>query len=333
MDRIYAAMRSGLLVTDEDSSTWMRLTEHDLECVAVHPDTPQRAFVGSYESGLFRTTDGGDSWSSCGAETITQDAVMSVAINPDDPDEVWAGTEPSRVYQTRDGGQTWTHRDGLVDLSSESEWSFPPRPHTHHVRWIEVDPHDPAHLYVGIEAGALVQTHDRGETWVDRVPGSKRDNHTLATHPDAPGRVYSAAGDGYAESHDAGETWHSFETDLEHGYVWGLAVDPADPERVLISSATGALSAHSATTADAHLYRRTGDGPWAHLSETGLPTGDGALRSVLTRGAVSGEFYALNNHGLFRTVTAGDAWEPIDTAWPERFTTETARGLAVVATE
>lgn len=333
MERIYAAMRSGLLVIDADASTRTRLSDYDLECAAVHSDEPRRAFVGTYEHGLFRTTDGGDSWTACGTETITEEAVMSVAINPDDPDEVWAGTEPSRVYHSRDGGQTWTHRDGLVDLSSESEWSFPPRPHTHHVRWIEVDPHNPAHLYVGIEAGALVQTHDRGDTWVDRVPGSKRDNHTLATHPDAPGRAYSAAGDGYAESHDGGETWQRYETNLDHGYVWGLAVDPGDPDRVLVSSATGARSAHSAATADAHLYRRTGEGPWEHLRDTGLPTGEGALRSVLTRGGASGEFYALNNHGVFRTETAGQDWERIDTPWPERFSTETARGLAVVSAE
>lgn len=333
MERAYAAMRSGLLVVEADSSTRMRLTERELECAAVHREKPLRAFVGSYDSGLFRTTDGGDSWTRCGAETIAQEAVMSVAINPEDPDEVWAGTEPSRVYRSTDGGATWIHRDGLVALPSEPEWSFPPRPHTHHVRWLEVDPHDPAHLYVGIEAGALVQTHDRGETWMDRVSGSKRDNHTLATHPDAPGRAYSAAGDGYAETHDSGETWQRYETDLEHGYVWGLAVDPGDPDRVLVSSATGARSAHTAATADAHLYRRTGEGPWEHLGETGLPTGEGALRSVLTRGKASGELYALNNHGLFRTTTAGDEWERIDTPWPERFSTETARGLAVVPEE
>lgn len=333
MDRAYAAMRSGLLVVEADSSTRMRLTERDLECAAVHREKPSRAFVGTYDNGLFRTTDGGDSWTRCGAETIEQDAVMSVAFNPADPDEVWAGTEPSRVYHSTDGGATWAHRDGLVALPSEPEWSFPPRPHTHHVRWIEVDPQDPAHLYVGIEAGALVQTHDRGETWMDRVSGSKRDNHTLATHPDAPGRAYSAAGDGYAETHDSGETWQSYETDLEHGYVWGLAVDPGDPERVLVSSATGARSAHTAATADAHLYRRTEEGSWEHLGDTGLPTGEGALRSVLTGGGSSGEFYALNNHGLFRTTTAGDDWARIDTPWPERFSTETARGLAVVPSE
>lgn len=330
MQRAYAAMRSGVLLLGEDEEPAIRLTDHDLECVAVHPDDPERAFVGTYEAGLQRTTDGGRTWRRVGQETIAQDAVMSVAINPADSAEVWVGTEPSRVYHSMDGGTTWTHRDGLIDLPSEPKWSFPPRPHTHHVRWIEVDPDDPAHLYVGIEAGALVQTRDRGDTWLDREEGTKLDNHTLATHPTDPGRAYSAAGDGYAETTDGGETWQSHETDLEHGYVWGLAVDPADPDTVLVSAAAGARSAHTVETADAHLYRRNGDGSWTRLDDRGLPTGDGALRSVLTRGAEAGEFYALNNHGLYRTVDAGDHWDPVNTPWPERFETETARGLGVV---
>lgn len=332
MDRAYAAMRSGLLVVetpDDAPQTTERLTDHDLECVHAHPATPETVYVGTYGSGLHRSTDGGDTWTRLGTGTIEQDAVMSVTTNPEDPAEVWVGTEPSRVYHSTDSGDSWELRDGLTELESEPHWSFPPRPHTHHVRWIEVDPHDPAHLYVGIEAGALVQTTDRGKTWIDRVPSANLDNHTLATHPDAPDRAYSAAGDGYAETTDGGQTWVSHQQGLDHRYVWGLAVDPEDPDTVLVSAATGARSAHTYETADAHCYRRT-DGTWTQLQDTGLPTGAGALRSVLTAGQSGGEFYALNNHGLYYTTDAGDRWRRVETRWPDRFDTETARGLAVV---
>jgi len=333
MNRAYAAMRSGLLVVEDlhtAPTAVERLADHDLECVHAHPNRPETVFAGTYEAGLYRSTDAGDTWERIGTETIAEDAVMAVTTNPRDPTEVWVGTEPSRVYHSTDGGGSWTHRDGLVDLDSEPQWSFPPRPHTHHVRWIEVDPHDPAHLYVGIEAGALVQTHDRGDTWEDRVLSANLDNHTLATHPDAPDRAYSAAGDGYAETTDGGATWSSHEEGLVHGYVWGLAVDPGDPDTVVVSAATGARSAHTFETADAHCYRRTAEGAWRPIDDTGLPTGDGALRSVLTAGDATGEVYALNNHGLYRTTDAGDRWTAIDVAWPDRFETETSRGLAVV---
>jgi len=57
-------------------------------------------------------------------------------------------------------------------------------------------------------------TFDDGRTWRDRVRGGPYDTHTAVTHPLAPGRIYSAAGDGYFESTDAGGSWRSPEDDL-----------------------------------------------------------------------------------------------------------------------
>ena len=45
-------------------------------------------------------------------------------------------------------------------LPSSASWSFPPRPWTHHVRWIEPDENNLDYVFVAIEAGALVQSHD-----------------------------------------------------------------------------------------------------------------------------------------------------------------------------
>ncbi|MFB6137858.1 MAG: hypothetical protein ABEJ42_05895 [Halobacteriaceae archaeon] len=350
--RCYAAMRDGLLVCDRDGGDWTvaeRFADHALECVAAHPDRPDRAFAGTFETGLHRTTDAGHTWERVGADAIdpgedpdTRErrgvpgggvSAMSLAVNPADPDEVWVGTEPSDLFHSTDGGDTWTRVDGFADLESLDDCAFPPRPYTHHVRWIEVDPADTARVYVGVEAGALLVTPDRGETWVERPPGSRRDNHTLATHPDAPGRVYSAAGDGYAESDDAGESWDHPEDGLAHGYVWGLAVDPGDPDRVLVSAAHGAGEAHRAASADAHLYRSVGgpeDRTWARLADCGLPTGEGVVRAALAGGRTAGEFFALTNRGLFRTGDGGDSFDRVGATWPDRYRDATGRGVAVV---
>ena len=350
---VYAALRDRLLVIQEDTPrTAERLVGNDLECVVAHPDRPGRVFCGTFGAGLHRSIDGGDSWERVGAEAIDPEeapetaerrgaggvSVMSVAVDPADPDTVWVGTEPSALFRSTDGGASWERVGGIADHPSAGEWAFPPRPYTHHVRWIEVDPHDPDRVYVSIEAGALLVTADAGETWIERPPGSRRDNHTLAAHPDTEGRVYAAAGDGYAESTDGGDSWDHPQAGLDHRYVWSVAVDPGDPEAVVVSAASGARAAHGVGTTESYLYRRTGvaergdertEAAWERLEED-IPTGEGVLRAVLAAGTASGELYAANNHGLYGSDDAGRSWRRLGAEWPTRYRNRIVRGLVVV---
>src|ERR687887_29581 len=103
-------------------------------------------------------------------------------------------------------GSPWTELEALQDIPSRERWSFPPRPWTHHVRWIAPDPHDEQALLVGIELGGLMSSDDGGATFSDHRPGAKRDTHFVAWHPHAPGRAYQSAGDGAPWSDDGGGT-------------------------------------------------------------------------------------------------------------------------------
>jgi photosystem II stability/assembly factor-like uncharacterized protein len=255
--------------------------------------------------------------------------VTAVTGSPHDDADVWVGTEPSAVFRSTDAGEGFAQCGDLTDLPGAVEWSFPPRPETHHVRWVAVNPHDPAHVYVAVEAGAFLRSVDGGESWQPHPEGARRDTHMLATHPDDPCRVYVAAGDGYAESPDCGDTWQYPQDGLDHRYVWGLAVDPGDPERVVVSAAAGAYRAHNPDTAEAYLYRRDGetDG-WRRVTD-GTPDPEGTVRAVLATGD-AGEFYAVTNRGIHRSTDAGRSWQALPIEWPERYHEQVGRGLAVV---
>jgi hypothetical protein len=189
----------------------------------------------------------------------------------------------------------------------------------------------PARLFVAIEAGALVSSRDAGRSWLDRRPGGPYDTHTLVINPQIPDRLYSAAGDGYFESHTGGATWERPEEGLRHRYIWGLAVDSGDPEVVVISAARGAGAAHNAERAESLIYRRSGDEPWRAVEE-GLPEPAGTTVSVLVADpAEPGVFYAANNRGVYRSVDRGEVWTRLEIPWPEGNLAQRVAGVALVA--
>jgi photosystem II stability/assembly factor-like uncharacterized protein len=237
---------------------------------------------------------------------------MSLAVGPEGT--VWAGTEPSAIFVSDDGGQRWHEQPGLRELPSAPTWSFPPRPYTSHVRWIQLDPHDPQRVLASIEAGGVMHSEDGGATWHDRQRDTPRDAHGLAMHPHAPGRVYAASGDAaYAESADGGRTWRRLNDGLAYHYLWSVAVDARDPGIVVVSGSPSAFHAHRSGQAESALFRREGDARWEQLSD-GLPPAEGTMTYALT--TTVGAFYAAPHLGdVYRSTDTGRMWEPLRVDW------------------
>jgi len=276
----------------------------DPTCLTADPMVRGRAWCGTGQNGLFRTDDGGTSWQSVG---LAGRLIMAVTASPADRDEVWVGTEPSEVWRSRDAGSTWEQTSTLETLSSSSQWSFPPRPNTHHVRWIACHPLEPERLWVAVEAGALVSTVDGGRTWSDRVPGGPQDTHELAIHRGAPDTLRVSAGDGYFESDDAGATWRSPKVGLEVGYLRSVAIDPERPEVVVVSASSGPYSAYVAGRSDGRLYRRLTHERWERVRD-GWPEPASTIAPLLCAGVQGGELWAADERGVHRSDDGGKSW-------------------------
>jgi photosystem II stability/assembly factor-like uncharacterized protein len=333
MVSIVIVKRAALLIARR-ASTWtidQHLGEQSPECVAVDPRGPAQVYCGTARAGLFRSRDSGRNWEPVGPG-IDHPMVTAVDVGhagqADGFGIVYAGTEPSAVFRSDNGGDSWVDLAGLRALPSTDTWSFPPRPHTHHVRWIEADVSIADRVFVAIEAGALVRTSDGGRTWRDRVRGGPYDTHTAVTHPLAPGRIYSAAGDGYFESTNAGDSWRSPEDGLKHRYLVGVAVDPADPDTVIVSATDGPGFAYSLRRAEAYVYRKTGLKRWEQVM-SGLPEAKGTTASrFATHAGEPGVIYAANNLGLFRSDDAGRRWKALDIPWREPALADGVEALA-----
>jgi photosystem II stability/assembly factor-like uncharacterized protein len=292
-------------------------------CLAADRLVHGRAWCGTQRGGVFRSDDGGASWRHVG---LSGRLIMAIAASPSEPDTVWAGTEPSEVWRSSDAGNSWEQTSRLETLPSSSEWSFPPRPDTHHVRWIACHPIDPGRLWVAIEAGALVSTIDGGRTWRDRVPRGPWDTHELAIHHDAPESLRISAGDGYFESDDAGLTWRSPSGGLDVGYLRSVAIDPEQPNIVVVSASTGPHSAYVAGRSDGRLYRRVCGERWERV-RVGWPDPPSTIAPLLCAGAKTGELWAADERGVHRSDDGGGSWRRLATyqARPQHL-----RGLALV---
>ena len=80
--------------------------------------------------------------------------IVDVAVDKTKPDTIYAATSAGGVWRSDDVGQTWVLPGGEMVI--------------HEVKWIEVDPGNPATLWAGIEAGGnpgFWRSPDRGGTW------------------------------------------------------------------------------------------------------------------------------------------------------------------------
>jgi photosystem II stability/assembly factor-like uncharacterized protein len=272
--------------------------------LAADPHRPGRAWCGTRDSGVLRSDDAGTTWRPAG---LAGTRVTAVAVSPAEPGRVWAGTEPSHLWGWREEEDAWTRASGLRELPSSSEWSFPPRPETDHVRWIVCHPRDAGRLWLAIEAGALVGTPDGGGRWRDRERGGPRDTHEAVLHPEQPDILRVAAGDGYFERRDGGGRWSTPREGLEVGYLRSIAVDPGDPEAVVVSGASGPRTAYVAPDADGRLHRRAGSGSWTRIT-AGWPEDPSTVAPLLRPGTRPGELWAADERGVHGSSDGGRSW-------------------------
>jgi hypothetical protein len=323
---ILVATEREVIVVDAErgSSTPARGIGDRPTCLTADPLVQGRAWCGTNNGGMFRSDDGGASWQMVG---LAGHLIMSVTASPVERDVVWVGTEPSEVWRSADAGATWEQTSRLETLPSSPEWSFPPKPDTHHVRWIACHPLQPNRLWVAIEAGALVSTIDGGRTWRDRVPGGPWDTHELAVHPQAPDSLRVSAGDGYFESDDGGATWRSPSDGLDVGYLRSVAIDPGDKDVVVVSASSGPYSAYVAGRSNGRLYRRLTRERWERVRD-GWPEPPNTIAPLLCAGATSGELWAADERGVHRSDDGGKSWRGVGSyTTPPR----NLRGIALIS--
>lgn len=276
-------------------------------CLAADPADARHVYAGTQGSGVWHSTDRGETWQPVGLDGHT---VKAIAVSPHDPATIVAGTKPALLFVTRDAGQTWSELEGFRHIRGRRFWRSPAeKPFTAYVQGLAISPSDPDRILAGIEFGAVVRSEDGGHTWSNHISGTLRDCHTLRFHASDGNWAYEAGGTGggAAVSRDGGRTWRKAKSGLAKHYGVACAADPERPELWYVSVAPGPGKAYGAV-AEAYLYRASEGGKWEPIGwEThpmsSMPT------ALATDPAAPGHLYAgLTNGQIWHSPDYGDSW-------------------------
>ncbi|HEX7615189.1 MAG TPA: hypothetical protein VF554_07910, partial [Thermoanaerobaculia bacterium] len=324
-DRFYfGSVGGGVWRTDNAGRTWEPIFDAQpvasIGAVEVAPSDPNVLYVGSgeadmrsnisYGNGVYRSADGGNTWTRIGLMDTRQ--IGRILVDPRDPNLVFVaalghayGPNAERgVFRSKDGGKSWTRvlfkdeNTGAIDLAFQpgnSRTILAALWQTRRPPWNVYPPSN------GPGSG-LWRSEDGGDTWkqvTNGLPSEKPGRVRIAFAPSEPRRVYvmaDAKEGGLFVSEDAGLSFRKTSSDPRiWGRGWyfaGVTVDPKNPGIV-----------YACNTA---IYRST-DGGKTFLPWKGAPGGDDYHRLWIDP-ADARRMVLASDQGTVVTVDGGRTW-------------------------
>ncbi len=134
---------------DEKSS----ITKADILSIAYHPKQAMTIYVSSVDSGIFKTENGGNTWTPI---SFPPKKIYSFILDKNDPDNRMFASGMvnnwGKIFRTDDGGVTWR------DVYTEPGQNTPITALSQHFRDRNV-------IFAGTATGTVVKSTDSGETW------------------------------------------------------------------------------------------------------------------------------------------------------------------------
>ena len=304
-------------------STWYPFwgaTSGRVNSISVSPSNPNLVLIGSSTGGIWRSTDGGDSFVPVSDDQVDL-AVGSLAFSKSNPSLAYAGMGDTKlgylgsgVLKSTDEGKTWRR------VSNTSL----PSPGT--IAKLEIDPSNPDKLYVAqysrlaggkITSSGVCLSVDGGVNWKRVLAGAPRD---VVIHPGDSQVVYAGLSQidkdadpplGLYRSTDAGTTWSNLFTtpqyDLTKRRDFRIAVSPADPQMVYVY-----FGGFIGSDLDAQMRVSTdGGATWTDRSVAAVDTGQFGYNTYLAADPHDALTVYVGSRDVYRSTDGGASWTNI----------------------
>ena len=205
-----------------------------IRSIAINPLNSSIIYAGNDTSTIFKSTNGGKSWSILNGirfeiEGVAKDKkIIGIVVDPDFPDTLFAASDSGGVYRSYDGGAIWTKVGkpafGLVDTTISS---------------LVLNPINTEILYVGADSG-VYKTIDWGNTWFTVNNGLQQDSvdiKCIAIDPVNPNILYGGTSTGKIyKTENAGNNWSLVSQISGSPNITTIVVDPKNPNKLYVGT-------------------------------------------------------------------------------------------------
>jgi photosystem II stability/assembly factor-like uncharacterized protein len=295
---------SNKFVYDTSSANGKPLTTHQWYDGTQHPwefkrvwhlepslTDPDTVYAGVEDAGLFRTTDGGESWHEVAglrghasgpswAPGAGGMCLHTILLDPANPKRIYVAISAAGTFRTEDAGTTWKP----INRGLHSQYI--PNPEA--------------------EVGHCV--------------------HKIAMHPSRPNTLFMQKHWDVMRSNDAGESWQEVSGSLPTDFGFPITVHAHEPETIYVVPIKSD-SEHYPPDGKLRVYRsRTGGSEWEALGR-GLPQHDcyvNVLRDAMAVDSLDscGLYFGTTGGQVYASVDDGDSWIPIVRDLPTVFSVE-----------
>ena len=269
----FGGVNGGVWRTTNAGQSWSNITDgrtdiSSVGALAIAPSDRNVIYVGTGESqlredltpgtGVYRSTDGGDTWTRLGLTDSHQ--IADIVVDPRDPDRVTVaamghafGPNAERgVFRTLDGGKTWRKVLFINDSTGANDLTIDPtNPRIMYASMYKFQ-RTPWSMIAGGGRSGIWKTVDGGDTWTELtfrpgIPSRPLGKIGIDLSPSNPRRIYASieapdSSGGIFRSDDAGESWRRMNTDsrfwVRSWYYSQVAADPTDENTVYVMNLT-----------------------------------------------------------------------------------------------
>ena len=248
----------------------------EVRTIAIDKADANIIYIGTWEEGIFKTTNGGESWKPIN-NGLTDTYIHSIKIDPQNANIIYVGTG-NGVYKSTDAGESWNEVGSLgVEVLS-----------------LAIDPTNTKIIYAGIyNEGAIegvFKSLDGGENW-ENIGLKEETIFSIVIKPDNSQIIYAG-------------TWYGIFKSTDHGYSWNkiglngkkvnvLKIEPQNANIIYVGTGNG-------------VYKSTDAGEsWNEVGSLGVEVLSLAIDPINTKIIYAG----TDTVGMSKSIDRGEKWE------------------------